>query len=54
VYTGFWSGNLREREHLEDAGVDRRIILRWMFKKWDGGTWTGLTWFKVGRGGGHL
>jgi hypothetical protein len=27
VYTGFWGGNLRERDHLEDPGVDRRIIL---------------------------
>jgi len=22
VYTGFWWGNLRERDHLEDPGVD--------------------------------
>jgi len=28
VYTRFWWGNLRERDHLEDPGVDRRIILR--------------------------
>ena len=27
VYTGFWCGNLRERDHLEDPGVDGRIIL---------------------------
>jgi hypothetical protein len=31
VYTGFWWGNLRERDHLEDPGVDVRIILRWNF-----------------------
>jgi hypothetical protein len=29
-------GNLREREHLEDQGIDGRIILKWIFKKWDG------------------
>jgi len=37
VYTGFWWGNLRERKHLEDPGVDGRIILRWIFRKWEGG-----------------
>jgi hypothetical protein len=30
VYTGLWRGNLRERDHLEDPGVDERIILRWI------------------------
>jgi hypothetical protein len=30
-----WRGNLRERNHLEDPGVDGRIILRWIFRKWD-------------------
>jgi len=30
VYTGFWWRNLRERDHLEDLGVDGRIILRWI------------------------
>jgi hypothetical protein len=33
---GFWRGNLRERDHLEDPGLDGRIILRWIFRKWDG------------------
>jgi len=28
---------MRERDHLEDSGVDDRIILRWIFRKWDGG-----------------
>jgi hypothetical protein len=28
VYTGFWWENVRERDHLEDSGVDGRIILR--------------------------
>ena len=28
-------GNLRERNHMEDPGVDERIILRWIFRKWD-------------------
>jgi hypothetical protein len=29
----FWWGNLRERDHLGDPGVDERIILRWIFRK---------------------
>jgi hypothetical protein len=33
VRTGFLWGNLTERGHLEDVGVDGRIILKWMFKK---------------------
>jgi hypothetical protein len=37
VYTGFWWGNLRERVHLENPGIDRRIISRWIFRKRDGG-----------------
>jgi hypothetical protein len=40
--TGFWWGNMRERDHWGDPGVDRRIILRWIFRKWDVGY--GLDW----------
>jgi len=28
-------GNLRERDHLGDPGVDGSIKLRWIFRKWD-------------------
>jgi len=31
---------VREREHLEDPAVDGRIIIRWIFRKWDVGVWT--------------
>ena len=35
MYTGFWWGNLKEIGHLVDPRVDGRIILRWIFRKWD-------------------
>jgi len=49
VYTGFWWGNLRERGHLGDQGIDGRIILRWIFKEWDVGVWSGSSWLRIGR-----
>jgi len=32
VYRGFWCGNLRERDHLGEPGIDEKIILRWIFR----------------------
>ena len=54
AYTKFWLGNLRERDHLEYPGVDDNIILRWIFRKWNVGAWTGSIWLRIGTGGGHL
>ena len=53
---GFGGENLRERGHLEGPGVDGRIILRLILRKWDGGgvSRTGLIRLSIGAGGGHL
>jgi len=54
LYTRFWCGNLREREHLGDPSVDRGIILRSIFRKWNVGVWTGCRWLRTGKHGRHL
>jgi hypothetical protein len=54
VHTGVWWGDLRVGDHLEDTGVVGKIILEWIFMKWDEGAWTGLIWLRIGTGGGLL
>jgi hypothetical protein len=54
VYTAFWWGDLRERENLEDLGLDGRKILKVILNEWDGEAWTGFVWPRIGTGGGLL
>ena len=54
VCSGFWLGNLSEIDHLGDLDVDERIILGWIFRKWEGVVGTGWSWLRIGTGGGHL
>jgi hypothetical protein len=54
VYTGFWWGSLREGDHWGDPDVDGRIILRGIFRKWEGVVGTGWSVLRIGTVGGHL
>jgi hypothetical protein len=44
AYTRFWLEDLRERDHLGDPGVEGRIMLKWIFRKWDVGC---MDWFEL-------
>jgi hypothetical protein len=43
VHTGFWWRDLREGDRLGDPDVDGRIMLKWIFKVWDGG----MNWIQL-------
>jgi hypothetical protein len=42
-------GNLRGRDHRGDQDIDGRIILRWIFRKWEGG----MDWIELAQGRGR-
>jgi len=50
VHTGFWWGNVGERNHLEDLSLCGTIIMKLIPKKWHGEIWTGLHWLRIRTG----
>jgi hypothetical protein len=49
----YWWGNLKKRYQWGDPGVDGKMILRWLFRKWNVGEWNDLSWLRIGTVGGH-
>jgi len=45
---GVYRENLREGDHWGDPGLDGRLILGWIFGKWDVGVWTGWSKLRIG------
>jgi hypothetical protein len=54
VCTGFWWGSLRDRDQWGDSDVEGSIILRWIFRKWEGVVRAGWSGLRIGTGGGYL
>jgi hypothetical protein len=45
---------VEEKRPLENQGLDGKIILRWVFRKWDVVAWIGSVWLGIGTAGGNL
>jgi hypothetical protein len=46
-----------EPERMRPLGRPRRRRednIKWIFRKWDVGVWTGSSWLRIGTGGRHL
>jgi hypothetical protein len=47
MHPGFWWESLNERDHFQELCVNRKIILKWIFKKLDGRARSDLMWHMV-------
>ena len=46
--------NLTAGDHLKNQGVDGKITLGWIIRKWDVGAWIRSIWLRIVTGGGHV
>jgi hypothetical protein len=54
MHTEFLWRNLKERDYLEGVGINGRIILKWISKKWDRRAWAGFIWLGIKTSGGLI
>jgi hypothetical protein len=54
VFTGFWLGGPKTRDHWEDIGVGRKITLRCTLWKYGRMERIGFSWLGIGSIGGLL
>jgi hypothetical protein len=54
VFTGFWLGDPKVRDHWEDLGVGGRITLRWTLRRYGSMGQTGFSWLRIWSSGGLL
>jgi hypothetical protein len=47
MHAGYWWESQKERCHQEDQDVGELIILKWVLKKQDRVSWTGLIWRRI-------
>jgi hypothetical protein len=54
MYTKFWSGNVKGRNHSDDIDVDGRIILEWILEKEVDELYTECIWLRIETSGGFF
>jgi hypothetical protein len=54
MHTKFWLGSLKERDHLQELCMYKRIILEWILEEYGGKVWTVLIWLRIATNGGLL
>jgi hypothetical protein len=52
--TEFWWERPKEKDHLKDQGVDKRMGSKWTLGKLFGGVWSGFIWLRIEIAGGLL
>ena len=45
--TGLYWGNLREKDRLEDLGIEERTLFNWILRRDDGRALSGLMWLRI-------